>query len=205
MFTLSTAYGSSSQGYQFNSQVNDSGAGVQPHTAQIPAANAGTMASSTTFTVPTGTIANGALIAIFWYVVGVLKGALNCTVTAVSTGSPNDTITVSAASAAYIGGASALPSGGAITVSPAYVADVSFAIANVQGLAVACDQIVSTQFLNASGTSLYVDTRNPAPSEYRYSVSRGDTAPFSGSAASANVYNSATTIANWQLVAVTTT
>lgn len=213
MFTLSTSSGTQAPGYNTNYQVNDSGGGEQPHGGQIPAAQAGTMASSTTCTVPTGTIPNSSVVAIFWYVAGVLKGALGCSVTGVSVASPNDTLTVSASGATYIGGASGLPSSGAITVSIATVIDAAFnlpssnsaATPNVPGLAIAADQIVCTQFFTSAPASLYVDTRNPAPSEYRYSVSRGDSQPFNGTVASADVYNVATTIANWQMVVITST
>ena len=207
MFTLSTSQGSNTPGYNFSAQVNDTGGGVQPHNAALAAAIAAVMASGTTFTVPTGSIANGATIGIFWLVGGVLKGAVNLLVTGVAAGSPNDTVTVSATNVAYVGGAVALPSSGAITVSVAYAVDVSFAIANVNGLAISSDQIAVTQFFSsaAASSSVYVDTRSPVPSEYRYSVSRGDAAPFSGSVVSANAYNAATTIANWQMALVTAT
>jgi hypothetical protein len=216
-FILSTSLNSNAPGYNFSAQVNDSGGGMEPHTAPIPAATAGTMASSTTFTVPTGSVTNGSTIGIFWVAGGILKGALGCTVTGVSAGSPNDTITVSAASATFVAASGsapvALPSSGAITVSAQYVVDAAFnlpasnasATPNIPGLAIASDQIVCTQFLTSAPASLYVDFRTPVPSEYRYSVSRGDAQPFNGAVASVAVYNSAAAVANWQLVVITST
>jgi hypothetical protein len=204
MFSLSTSQSTVGPGYTFSAQVTDSGGGCEPHAAPIPAATAGTMASSTTFTVPTGSIANGAIIAIFWYLAGVLKGALNLTVTGVAAGNPNDTVTVSVTGVAYVGGASALPSSGAITAAVAYPVEATFAMSTLVGLGVTCDQVAATQFFSSSA-SLYVDVRNPAPSEFRYSTVRGDALPFSGTVASINVYNSATVIANWQLGVITQT
>jgi hypothetical protein len=213
-FSLSTSTATTGPGFNFSASVTDSGGGSQPHADQIPAAIAGTMASATTFTVPTGSIANGATIGIFWTVAGVQKGAVNLLVTAVTVGSPNDTITVSTANVEYVGGQggvsggssppSGLPSSGAITVAVAYAVETTFVMSSVVGMAITADQIVVTD-IRSSSASLYLDLRNPVPSEFVYSTSRGDAAPFAGTVATTNVYNSSTTISNWQITVVTAT
>jgi hypothetical protein len=212
-------------GISTNQTLAFSGSGGPAWGVTAPAALAGTVSAVSSgqlsVTDPNTLIQDGQLVAIFWYVAGVLNACFNCTVSNVVASAGVDTVTLTGGSATPTGGKYWAASGSAPTQLPANSTVISFAIAQqiTDGVSITGNNIV--QLLATSTQPGIIDWWKGSSTEERVSgipasgqfdawpESAGITAPPAGWAGTdivntINCYNAGSSAAVMQAAVILT-
>jgi len=184
-------------------------------TGALAAAIAATIASqsSCTLTVPTGSLTVGQSVAVFWTAGGVAMGAYDATVSAVTTASPNDTVTLTnvggTLTASYFAASgsapTSLPANGTsvlVSIATDITNSVEIVGSDLQMLLITSNQPGLCELFDSVPTQRRLSYIGSGGGADYWPTAAGQSVPFSQTVVRARMYNNSLSAATMTVVAL---
>jgi hypothetical protein len=177
-----------------------------------PAALAGTVLSqggeTLTINDPNTLLSNGQVVAVFWYVAGILHAMFDVTINTITSPGASETVLLTVTNAKFLIGAdSTLPANGtAITIAVAQdiTDDVSLTGSNVQQLLATSTQVGLVEWLDGSANQNRLSSITAAGGFDGWPTAANQSLSWTNPTTKLRCYNQATTTASMQVAAVLT-